>query len=64
MPPRLGEYPHRALRSVVQLSVELCDQVSIQRELGDRADSDAHDGENDDLADQQPKAKGPSPAHG
>jgi hypothetical protein len=48
---------------VVQLSVELSDQVSVQREFGRRADSDAHDGENDDLSDQQPKPKGPSPAH-
>ena len=58
MPPRrrgrLTEYPHRAMRGVVQLSVELSDQVSVQRELGHRADPDAHDGEHHDLPDQQP----------
>ncbi len=48
----------------MQLSVELCDQVSVQRELGRRADADTHDGEDDDLTDQQPKPKGRSPAHG
>jgi hypothetical protein len=68
MPPRRGgrfaEYPHRALRGVAQLSIELCDQVSVQRDLGRRADSDTHDGEDDDLTYQQPKPKGPSLAHG
>jgi hypothetical protein len=68
MPPRRGgrfaEYPHRALRGVAQLSIELCDQVSVQRELRRRADSDTHNGEDDDLTDQQPKPKGPSLAHG
>jgi hypothetical protein len=64
MPPgRLGEYPHRAMGGVVQFGVELSDQVSVQRKFGHRADSDTHDGENDDLSDQQPKPKGPSPAH-
>jgi hypothetical protein len=49
---RLTEYPHRALRGVVQLGVELRNQVSEQRKLGHRADSDAHDGEHHDLSDQ------------
>ena len=38
----------------MQLSVELSHQISVQRELGHRADSNAHDGEHHDLPDQQP----------
>ncbi len=64
MPPpravRFGVHQRRAVGGVPRkLPVELPHQVVEQRQLGRRADADAHDSQHDDLPGQQPQPKRP-----
>jgi len=51
---RFGIHQRRAIRGPGELPVELSDQVVVQREFSCRRDPDTHQGEHDDLPDEQP----------